>query len=74
MKRWIAAVCVGCVVAAGGGGAEGAAVGLGGWMKVFAGGGTRCARGGPYAFWIRKGDPQRLLIFFQGGGAASPAP
>jgi Pectinacetylesterase len=32
------------------------------------GGETRCARGGKYAFWIRKGDPEKLLVFFQGGG------
>ena len=32
------------------------------------GGATRCARGGKYAFWIRRGDPKKLLVFFQGGG------
>jgi hypothetical protein len=41
---------------------------LGGWERVEPGGETRCARGGPYAFWIRNGDPEKLLIFFQGGG------
>jgi hypothetical protein len=38
------------------------------WQKVAPGGATRCARGGPYAFWIRRGDPRKLLVFFQGGG------
>jgi hypothetical protein len=38
------------------------------WTKVLPGGKTRCARGGPYAFWIRRGDPKKLLVFFQGGG------
>jgi hypothetical protein len=38
------------------------------WTKVSPGGKTRCARGGPYSFWLRKGDPKKLLIFFQGGG------
>jgi Pectinacetylesterase len=38
------------------------------WQRVEPGGATRCARGGEYAFWIRRGDPKRLLIFFQGGG------
>jgi len=41
---------------------------LGDWQRVEPGGATRCARGGKYAFWIRKGDPKKLLVFFQGGG------
>ena len=40
----------------------------GGWTKISPGGKTRCARGGPYAFWLRRGDPHKLMIFFQGGG------
>jgi Pectinacetylesterase len=39
-----------------------------GWERVEPGGDTRCARGGKYAFWVRKGDPEKLLVFFQGGG------
>jgi hypothetical protein len=38
------------------------------WQRVEPGGTTRCARGGKYAFWFRKGDPEKLLVFFQGGG------
>jgi dienelactone hydrolase len=38
------------------------------WTKISPGGKTRCARGRPYAFWLRRGDPKKLLIFFQGGG------
>ena len=58
----IVAVLAGCA----GGGSESPE--LGGWERVEPGGETRCARGGPYAFWIRKGDPRKLLVFFQGGG------
>jgi hypothetical protein len=68
VKRSIVAAVLALAVAAGCGGADGAGFGLGGWLKVFGGDGTRCARGGAYAFWIRQGDPERLLIFFQGGG------
>jgi hypothetical protein len=67
MIRSLALAAVALVVA-GSGGAEGAGSALGPWVKVLAGGKTRCARGGPYAFWLRKGDPDRLLVFFQGGG------
>jgi Pectinacetylesterase len=38
------------------------------WVKVEPGGRTACARGGHYAYWIRRADPTRLVIFFQGGG------
>jgi hypothetical protein len=38
------------------------------WVRVAPGGRTRCARGAAYAYWIRRGDPKRLLVFFQGGG------
>jgi hypothetical protein len=39
------------------------------WMMIEPGGDTRCALDTPYAFWVREGDPNRLLVFFQGGGA-----
>lgn len=38
------------------------------WERVEAGGRTRCARGGRFAFWARMGAPDRLLVFFEGGG------
>ena len=39
------------------------------WTPVSPGGDTLCARGAPYTFFTRAGDPEKLLIFFQGGGA-----
>jgi hypothetical protein len=30
--------------------------------------GAICARGTPYEFYARPGDPQKLIIYFQGGG------
>jgi pectinacetylesterase len=44
------------------------ATGAGTWQRVEPGGKTRCARGGKYAFWFRRGDARRLVLFFQGGG------
>jgi dienelactone hydrolase len=38
------------------------------WTRISPGGRTRCARGGRYAFWLHRGDPKKLLVFFQGGG------
>jgi hypothetical protein len=57
-----ALMAVGCA------GSETAGFELESWTKVAPGGKTRCARGGPYAFWLRRGDPKKLLVFFQGGG------
>lgn len=31
--------------------------------------GAVCANGEPYAFFVRPGDPDKLMIFFEGGGA-----
>lgn len=41
----------------------------GDWQTITPGGDTLCADGSPYSFHVRKGDPQRLLIFLNGGGA-----
>jgi Pectinacetylesterase len=38
------------------------------WEKVEPGGRTACARGGPFAYWVRRADPSKVVIFFQGGG------
>jgi Pectinacetylesterase len=38
------------------------------WQRVAPGGETRCARGDPYAYWLRRGDPEKVVVFFQGGG------
>ena len=40
------------------------------WTRIATGAGTECALGTPYSFFTRDGtDPDRLLIYFQGGGA-----
>ena len=39
------------------------------WNTIEPGGETLCARGTEYAFFVRPGDPERLMIYFQGGGA-----
>jgi pectinacetylesterase len=38
------------------------------WTRIEPAGKTKCARGGPFAFWTRVADPKRLVLFFQGGG------
>jgi Pectinacetylesterase len=43
-------------------------IGAPSWQRIEPGGKTRCARGDPYAFWSRRADPKRLVVFFQGGG------
>ena len=39
-----------------------------GWNRVVAATGTGCIDGGEYAFYVRRGDPNRLTIMFMGGG------
>ena len=39
------------------------------WQPITPGATAVCARGTPYTFFVRNGDPTRLLIFFEGGGA-----
>ena len=40
-----------------------------GWHAIRPGGETRCSDGSPYRFNVRRGDPQKLLVYLQGGGA-----
>ena len=40
-----------------------------GWNRIAAGGATSCSDGSEFAFYVRPGDPKRLLVFLQGGGA-----
>lgn len=40
-----------------------------GWNLIVPGGNSVCARGTPYAFYVRPGDASKVLIYFQGGGA-----
>jgi len=39
------------------------------WKETPGGPGTTCAHGGDFSFFVREGDPKRLLVCFQGGGA-----
>jgi Pectinacetylesterase len=66
MRRAAVAAAVLALAACAGGDDE--PVALGSWERVEPGGDTSCARGGPYAYWLRKGDPKKLVVFFQGGG------
>jgi hypothetical protein len=40
-----------------------------GWNRVPGATGTQCADGSPYEFYVRPGDPERLLVHLMGGGA-----
>ncbi len=39
------------------------------WETVVPGGDTICSDGSPYRFFVHQGDPSKLLIEFEGGGA-----
>jgi len=40
-----------------------------GWNQLAPGGDTICSTGTDYAFFVRPADTEKLLIYFQGGGA-----
>lgn len=40
-----------------------------GWSSVAPGGDTACAFGGKYQFFVHPGSSDRLLLYFEGGGA-----
>ena len=40
-----------------------------GWTTVEPAGRTACAHGTDYAFYVRPGDPDRLMVYLYGGGA-----
>ncbi|MBK6519516.1 MAG: pectinesterase [Polyangiaceae bacterium] len=40
-----------------------------GWTELAPGGDTLCSRGTDYAFWVRKGTTNKVVIDFIGGGA-----
>jgi hypothetical protein len=70
MKALVAAFAAALVAAgcASDGAEDAALTAWSGWERVEPGGRTRCARGGAYAYWLRRGDPKKLVVFFQGGG------
>lgn len=39
------------------------------WETVRPGGDTLCSRGSEFRFYLRGGDPSKVLVYFQGGGA-----
>lgn len=41
----------------------------GDWETITPGGDTLCAAGTPFNFHVRQADPQKVMIFFNGGGA-----
>ena len=43
------------------------------WEKVEPGGDCRCADDSDYAFWVHEGDPEKVAVVLQGGGACFDA-
>jgi hypothetical protein len=40
-----------------------------GWVQHVPGGDCECADQSEFSFWSREGDPSKVVLFFQGGGA-----
>ncbi len=41
--------------------------------RVIPGGDCQCADGSEFSFWVRDADPEKVVLFFQGGGACFSA-
>jgi hypothetical protein len=54
-------------------GRQGGAAPAGWWQEVVPAGGCECAGGDEYRFWVHEGDPAKVVLFLQGGGACFTA-
>ncbi|WP_017569371.1 pectin acetylesterase-family hydrolase [Nocardiopsis halotolerans] len=52
-----------------GGGRHEVAPAAEGWERIVPGGDCRCADGSEYGFHVREADPERVVLFLDGGGA-----
>jgi Pectinacetylesterase len=43
------------------------------WVKVVPGGDCRCADGSDFAFWERRADPTKVVLYLDGGGSCYDA-
>ena len=43
------------------------------WAKVVPGGDCKCADGSEFAFWERRADPTKVVLFLEGGGSCFDA-
>lgn len=43
------------------------------WRKVLAPASCRCSDGSPFHYWVRAGDPAKVLFYLEGGGACFSA-
>lgn len=49
------------------------ATSTGDWRKVLAPASCRCSDGTPFHYWVRDGDPEKVLFYLEGGGACFSA-
>jgi len=49
------------------------AAGSDGWRQVIAPATCRCSDGSEFSYWVREGDPEKVLFFLAGGGACFSA-
>jgi hypothetical protein len=43
------------------------------WERIVPGGDCQCSDGSEFSFWVRKANPEKVVLFFQGGGACFSA-
>lgn len=54
-------------------GPDGTAPAATGWEQVRAPASCQCSDGSPFHYWVRRGDPEKVLFYLNGGGACFSA-
>ena len=44
-----------------------------GWERVVPGGDCQCSDGSEFSYWVHEANPEKVVLFFQGGGACFSA-
>ena len=47
--------------------------GAAGWEQIVPGGDCQCSDGSEFSFWVREANPEKVVLFLQGGGACFSA-
>ncbi|PKL96816.1 MAG: hypothetical protein CVV18_00130 [Gammaproteobacteria bacterium HGW-Gammaproteobacteria-8] len=68
-RRWLAGAVLGALAAVATAETMAETIANDPWTTIAPGGQTRCAFGDPYTFHVRRASAEKIMLFFNGGGA-----